>query len=491
MKLAQRPALAAVAVTELRLHLRHGLVAATAALTAMWVAIVVALPAPWRPTAVGWVLFVELAVLGFFFVPALAVIERGNGVTAALRLTRLSPASALAVRVAMLAATALTVAVVVLVAAGVGPAPTILAGVVLTSALTSLLATVMVGRSSTLAAFITRTPAVGVPLMLPALLHGTGVVNSAWTAVSPLTGALDLLMGRWSWLAAAWILAWISGLAFAAARFGFDTAPTSTTQAPAGRRAERWPVAPVGYRRASAVRSLARADRRMVATDGVLIMLIVGVPALAVALRWLGTAGLSWAQQSHGVDLAKHLPLAWALVLVVHVPVIIGTCVGLLFVEDRDAGLLPALATTRASLSTLLVYRLGAAGLAAAALVALAVPVAGAYHHAGGLGLVITALGAGVVGALVAFGLAAFARDRAQAMALVKAAGLPLYLPLAWWFVDAPIGWVFAVVPTAWTVRAFWAESVTATIAFAVGGVAYCLLLGAALHRRIRRQVAT
>jgi fluoroquinolone transport system permease protein len=475
-------------LTELRLHRRHGVLLATGVMTAVWITVLLALAPAWRADAVRWVLFLELATLGFFVAPALVVVERSNGVTHALRLTRLAPSAALAVRIAMLAAAVLVAASAVVPVAGRGWPPDVLVGAVLTSLLVSLLAVVMIGRATTLTAYVARVPAVAVPLVAPALLHGTGLVEHPWLALSPLTGALDLLGGRWSWSTVAWILICVTGLWIAAVRIGFDVAPGRSTGGSAG-RSGAWPAAGATYRPWSAVRSLARADRHTILADRLLLLVLAGVPVLALAVRWLSRGGLVRVEGRYGLDLVEHLPVVWALVLVVHTPVMLGAIAGLLFLEDRDAGLLPVLATTRASLSTLLTYRLGATAAGTAVLVVAAVPLAGAHHPAGTVGVVATGLAAGAVATVPAMVLATLARDRVQGMALTKAMGLPLYLPLAWWFVDGPAGWLFLLAPTAWTAKTFWADSAITAVAFALGGITVSALLAAALAVRLRRSV--
>ena len=468
--------------TELRLHHRHGVLAATAAMTSVWVVLLRALPEYLRPEAVPWVLFLELATLGFFFVPALAVSERANGVTAALRLTRLSPARALGVRIGTLALSALTAAVVVVPAGGLGWAPPVLAGAALTSGLVSLLAVVMVGRADSLTSYMARVPAVAVPLLLPALLHGTGLWDAGFLAVSPATGALELLSGRWSWPAAAWITSWLAGLWVAAVHIGFDVEPVATKAVrPSSVRAAGGSVS------WTAVRSFAGVDRRTLLGDRILLLLVAGVPLIALGVRWASGPGLVWAENRFGIHLAGDLPMLWAFVLVVHTPVMFGAVAGLLFLEDRDAGLLPAVILTRASLVTLLAYRLTALVLVTSAAVAVGVVVAGAEHEAGAAGVFVSATAAGVVASVPAMLLATVARDRIQGMALMKAMGVPLYLPLAWWFVDTPAGWLFAVLPTGWLVRTFWAPSLAAAVAYAAGGIIMVSAFLVTVQPRLRR----
>ena len=483
------PALRPLLVTEFTLHRRHGVVVATAAMTAVWVAVLIVLPTHVRIAAVPWVLLVDLATLGFFFVPALAVIERSKGVTATLRLTRLSPATALTVRLGVLAVSALFAGTAVVLAAGLGWAPDILAGVALTSLLVSLVAVLMVGRATTLTAYISRAPAVAIPLIAPALVRGTGLWDSALLAVSPMTGAFDLLAGRWSWTTVLWICVWLLGLRVAAVRVGFDTRPAAPPLVPRPSRSAL--RASSGYSLRSAIGSFARVDRRTLLDDHLLLLLLAGVPLIAGAVRWFNGPGLAWVDTRYGLDLTDHLPLVWAFVLVVHTPTMFGAVTGLLFLEDRDAGLLPAITITRSSLPVLLGYRLAATALVTGAMVAIALPLAGAHHPLGVPGAIATAVAAAAVSTVPAMLLATLARDRVQGMALMKAIGLPLYLPLAWWFIDHPTGWLLAAVPTAWTVRTFWADTTGTLLASTSVAIAMSIALTTALARQLRRSAIT
>lgn len=482
------PALRPLLATEVTLHRRHGVVVATAVMTAVWVAVLAVLPAPVRVAAVPWVLLVDVATLGFFFVPALAVVERSNGVTAALRLSRLSPATALSVRLGTLAASALFAGTAVVLTAGLGWAPDILAGVVLTSLLVSLVAVLMVGRATTLTAYVSRAPAVAIPLIAPALVRGTGLWDSALLAISPMTGAFDLLAGRWSWTTALWICVWIAGLWVAAVRVGFNTRPATQ---PVVARPRSTFLASSAYSHRSAIRSFARVDRRTLLDDRLLLLLLAGVPLIAGAVRWFNGPGLAWVHTRHGLDLTENLPLVWAFVLVVHTPTMFGSVTGLLFLEDRDAGLLPAITTTRASLPVLLAYRLATTALITGAMVAIALPLAGAHHPLGTAGTIATSLAAAAVSTVPAMLLATLAHDRVQGMALMKAISLPLYLPLAWWFIDHPAGWLLAAVPTAWAAGTFWADTTGSLLASASTAIAMSVALTATLAWKLRRSTIT
>jgi hypothetical protein len=479
--------------TEVRLHLRHGVVSAVAVLTGLWVALLLVLPAEVRPHAVPWVLFLDLATLGFFFAPALTVVERGNGVTTALALTRLSPTRALVVRVGLLGAWSVAAATAVVVAAQPAGAVIVVVAALVTTLLFALLAVVMVGRHRTLTGFLPRVPAVGVPLLAPALVHGAGLWDGAVLWLSPATGAFELLAGRWSTPALAWLIVCVAALGAAAARIGFQVlpashdAPSANTARNARTRSGAQPARPGGL--LAAARAFARVDRRNLLSDSMLLLLVAGVPLLALLVRVAGGPGLAWVQARYGVDLAPHLPAMWALVVVLHTPTMFGTLCGLLFVEDRDAGLLPAILTTRASLRSLVAYRLTLTAVGTTVAVFVALAIAGANHVAGAGGVLATALVAGAVSTVPAMLMAALARDRVAGMALMKVLGLPLYLPLAWWFIDHPAGWLFGIVPTGWAVQAFWADSATTSFGFAAAGTALSLTLVAMLMPRLHRSL--
>jgi hypothetical protein len=475
--------------TEARLLARHRIAAGVAALTAVWIVVIWFLPAHVRPVAVAWALFLDVATVGFFFAPALMLVERANGVTAALRLTRLSPRLALGVRVAGLSGLGLLAALAVTLGTGMGWAPVVLLGATLTAALMSLLALVMVGRDDTLTGYVPRMPLVGVPLFVPALAYGAGLIEHPLLWLSPATGALELLFGRWSPGAAVWIVLACVALWLRAERVVLDVRRRRPRASSPARQRSPSPAARGAHGRLAAVRSFARTDRRTLLSDSTLAMLALGIPILALAIRVATGPGLDWAEGRFGMDLSPHLPLLWALVLVVHAPVMAGAIAGLLFLEDRDAGLLPVIATTPSGLGTLIAYRLTAAAALTAAALAVALPLAGAAHAAGFPGLLVTALVAAAVSAAPAALLASLVRDRVAGVALMKAIGLPLYLPLAWWFVAHPAGWAFAAIPTGWAARAFWAETLGGTLWFAAGGIACSAVWVAAALPRLRRSM--
>lgn len=469
--------LAAVAVTECRLLWRYRVVAAAIVATAIWLGLLRLAPAATRSVLLPFILFFDLTALGFFFVPAMTMVERAEGVLAVAAVSRLSPGEQALVRVSLVSLLALAASLVLLAGAGAAKA-SILTGVALSSVLGSLVALSLARGADSFPAFMTRVPAVAVPLLLPALVYLSGVSRSAVLYVSPLTCGAALLSGELAAGSVVWMLAWIVLLA-AYARKGTDATPG------ASRRSEAR-----SWGRIGAVRSFARADRRALLRDGLALMVLGGVPLTALAARAFEALGVPWIAARYGVDAVPYLPLVWAFLLVVHPAVMLGSIAGLLFLEERDAALLPALAVTRASLRGLLVYRLGAATVASAAATALGLAIAGARSGGGAAALVAASVASGPVAPVTALLMAAFAANRAQGIAALKMLALPLYLPAALWLADGAARHVLDVVPTAWPVHALWSASGSEAWMDALVGVALSGTIVVALARRFETRGA-
>jgi fluoroquinolone transport system permease protein len=476
------PRLRGLMITELRLLARMWVLASAAVVTVLWGVAIQFVPDAARAIVLPLILLMDLAALGFFFIPSLVVLERAEGIWAAMRVTPARAGERLAIRVGALTAASLGAAAILGLAAGQDELPVVLLGVASTSVTFALCAYIMVGPFDTLTGYMVRVPVVAVPLLLPALIDHLGVWDGWPLHLTPVTGQMELMSGHASWVLVGWQAAWIAALW--AIALGAVTVPLRT-RAAVGRRTAR----PAGPRAGpfstwGAIRSFARADRATLLRDPLVVMIAIGVPAVAVVARLISTVGVEWIRNRFGIDITPYLPVVWAMLLVVHTPLLFGSLVGLLLLEDRDAGLLPVLATTRASTSTLLVYRLGALVLATAVMTPIGFAIAGVEHPAGWMGLLATSIAAAALAPLPALVMAALAPNRAAGMALMKIIGLPIYLPLAAWFVGFPPAAAFAIVPSSWAIWSSWAGSASTSMMLALIGVVVCAIVSAWLLRR-------
>jgi hypothetical protein len=489
---ATRRRLGRLTRTEALLLWRFGAVAAAAVTTVLWIAVVRVVPAPARSPVTAAVLLTDVAALGFLFVPALLVLERMEGVEAALRVTPVHTLERATARIALITALSVAAGLGVCLGAGITDVPPRIAGVALLAMLLGLAAYAVTASSATLTDVLMRAPFVAAPLIAPALAHLIGLAASPVLYLSPVTSAVDLLLGETIWGGMAWLVLWITGAAVWIVHGPRQTSAIASARAPrpvtSGSR--RWPARAAGYRTARAVRSFARADRRTLVRDGMLAMLVVSVPLLTGVVRLITSVGVSWARQRHGIDLAPHLPLIEGLLLVVHTPVVFGSLTGLLLLEDRDAGLFGPLRVTRAGLSTLVAYRLGATALLTTAALAVTLPLDGVPHPAGTAGTTATAVAAGAVSIVPALLMAATATNRVQGVAVMKLLGLPLYLPLTTWFIAGSAAWAFAPLPTTWVLWTSWATTRAAAVVTAAGAVAVSLACSVVLARLLRRRAS-
>jgi hypothetical protein len=469
--------------TELRLLVRMWVLPSAAAVTVLWSAGVQLVPEDARPVVVPLILLMDLAALGFYFIPSLMVLERAEGISSSMRVTPAPAGERLAVRVGALAVASLLAALVLLLASGHGPIPIVLLGVASTSLTFALLAVVMAGPYDTLTAYMVRVPLVAVPLLLPALLAHLGIWSGWILELSPATGQMELMSGSFSLPLLAWQLVWVAALWLLAQRAVL--APLPPTRIEAARRAVRRSTIATGFSRWRAIRSFERTDRATLLRDPLVLMIVGGVPALALGARLVSTVGATWIRDRFGVDIGPYLPVVWALTLVLHTPLMFGSMVGLLFLEDRDARLLPVLATTRASIATLVAYRIGALVLATAVMLPIGFAIAGVTHPAGWLGLAATVIAAAALAPVPAVAMATLAPNRAAGMALMKVISLPFYLPLAAWFIGLPGAVAFGLLPSTWSLWALWADSGLAAMAAASVGAGISFVVALFLVRRL------
>lgn len=237
------------------------------------------------------------------------------------------------------------------------------------------------------------------------------------------------------------------------------------------------------------LRALGAIDTGSVWGDPMLRWMAAVPLMVALAVRGLLPLAAARVGELAGVDLGWIVQPLSAYAVVGIAPLIAGSVVGFLLLDQRDDRTLLALRVTPLPLGAYLAYRLAAPTAAAflATLAALAV--------AGGLGLgpgaaLVAALASAPLAPVSALALAAFARNKLEGAALMKAASLVLMAPLAGLFLPPAWGLALAALPTTWVARATWALQAGANPWPSVAG-AWCLsaLLAALLALRLRRSL--
>ena len=241
---------------------------------------------------------------------------------------------------------------------------------------------------------------------------------------------------------------------------------------------------------AAVIRGLGPIDLKSIARDSMLRWL-VGMPiVLAFAFRWGVPVVNAWLGERYGFDLAPYYPLLTSF-LVLMVPTLMGSVVGFLLLDQRDDRTLTALQVTPLTAQGYLAYRI-------AVPMAVSVPVMMASIGIADLAPmgVVPAFAAAVQAApaapLYALFVAAFAANKVQGFALLKAVGVLAWPPVFAWFATSPWQVAFGIVPLYWPLKLFWmlAAGEPGVGLYFLAGMAYQGLLIALLARRFRTVIA-
>lgn len=209
----------------------------------------------------------------------------------------------------------------------------------------------------------------------------------------------------------------------------------------------------------------------------------------ALLFRWAAALATDWLA-GFGIDLAAYYPLIASL-LVLIAPMLYGVVVGFLLLDQRDDQTLSALRVTPLTAGGYLAYRIAIPVV----LSVLMTPVVLALSGFSDLGLgqqLLAGVAAAPAAPAFALLMAAFARNKVQGFALMKAAGVINWPPLIAWFVDSNWQLAFGLSPTYWPVKFYWALEAGSPGAWSylVVGLLYLSLVIVLFQRRFERSVA-
>ena len=480
---------------DVRLQVRYGFYAVYAVVTAVYVAGILAAPDAWLDWLVPVVVFSDPAFLGFYFIAALVLFEKGEGVIDALVTSPLRTGEYLFSKAASLTLLAVLASFILAVAAfGFGFDPlSLLVGIVLTSALFVFVGFVAVARFDSLNAYFMTAILYLTPFSLP-LLPYFGIVEHSLFYLIPTHGSLLLLSAAFepvpAWqlvYAVSYLVVWCVA-AFVAARRAFDrhvvagVGETAERGAPVSRRAPldgRW-FGPIG--------TLALADLRNWGRDPLQIYVGLAPVLAAVVLRF--AVPLLGDLFAESIALAPYHPL-FAVLVVLLAPGMMGFVVGFFVLEERDQGVLLALRTTPLTGRGYLAYRGVSTYIVSAILAVVVAPL---------FGLVAVPfpvlIGVAVVGSLwawvAALLLTALSENAVEGVAVSKFLGLLLMVPLAAIaLLDGPLELAAGVFPLYWPAKALVVglDGGWTFLAYLVVGAVYHLGLAGLLARRFVRRV--
>jgi fluoroquinolone transport system permease protein len=233
------------------------------------------------------------------------------------------------------------------------------------------------------------------------------------------------------------------------------------------------------------VRALGALDACSVGRDPLLRSIVLVPLLLAVAVRWLLPEPVARIGPLIGVDLSASYGWLFSYVLLLLPPIICGTVVGFLLLDQRDEQSLRALRVTPLPLWAYLAYRLALPATLGAGMTLIALPLAGLAPESAYI-LVLAVLLAAPLAPLTALFLGSVAANKVQGFALQKALSILIILPLLAMLLPSPWTLLAFALPTTWPAQLLWQGGTEplAPLGLPVGGLLYQALLMALLLRR-------
>jgi fluoroquinolone transport system permease protein len=240
-----------------------------------------------------------------------------------------------------------------------------------------------------------------------------------------------------------------------------------------------------------AARALGRIDAVNVRRDALLRWIVTLPLLIALMARFILPVIIGRLEETLHADLGGIYPVVAGYALLITAPVMCGTVIGFLLLDERDDRTLLALRVTPLPPGGYVAWRLSLPVLLSIIITLVIFPLAG-LGSPGVLRLLVCALAASPLAPLVALALAVFAQNKVQGFALVKASGVFQIAPLVAYFIGPAWQPAFGVIPTYWPAKTLWAfqQGEASGWLWLAAGLAYQLLLLAALLRRFNRAVA-
>jgi fluoroquinolone transport system permease protein len=199
----------------------------------------------------------------------------------------------------------------------------------------------------------------------------------------------------------------------------------------------------------SRVATFVGVDVRRIARDPMLLLLVAVPLLLALVLRF--TLPDLLALLPPAVDRATTALVISAIMLLM-APLTFGLVIGLMLLDERDEGILTAIAVTPVGTRRFLLLRLTVPAMWAFALATVLVPIIGLVHVPTARLTGASSLAA-LEAVLIALLLGGLARNKVEGMALGKVVNVIFFIGAAVAWLPAPWHWSGAIVPSYWPMR--------------------------------------
>jgi fluoroquinolone transport system permease protein len=203
-----------------------------------------------------------------------------------------------------------------------------------------------------------------------------------------------------------------------------------------------------------AIRALSVVDIKSIHRDPMLRWLVFYPVAFGLAVRW-GTPWLTgWLKARFHFDLQPYFPLLCSFLVFV-MPMLAGAIIGFVMLDQRDDRSLTSILVTPLPLRTYVFCRLSIPAAFSFAVSLLIIMLSG-LSTIPLWGIVLASLtGAGMAPVFCLF-YAAYATNKVQGFALMKATGILFVPPVVAWFVSSGWQWLFGIIPVYWPAKVYW-----------------------------------
>ncbi|MEM7582762.1 MAG: hypothetical protein AAF560_05235 [Acidobacteriota bacterium] len=201
-------------------------------------------------------------------------------------------------------------------------------------------------------------------------------------------------------------------------------------------------------------RGLLIVDFKQVTRDRFLSFVLVYSLVLAVAVRFGVPALAAVLLERYGVDLVPYYGLISSFVGLT-LGSMVGLVLGFLLLDARETRLVEAISVSPATFEGFLSYRIALPIVLAIALNPLCAVIAGLLLPPAVPLITLSVFGA-LFGGISTLALATFADNKIQAFAVMKMISGVGMIPLAAYFVDAPLQYLFGLFPPYWLFKAWW-----------------------------------
>ncbi|MAG35251.1 MAG: hypothetical protein CL878_03240 [Dehalococcoidia bacterium] len=203
------------------------------------------------------------------------------------------------------------------------------------------------------------------------------------------------------------------------------------------------------------VRAIGPIDVKSVGRDSLLRWVLLLPLLLGAAVRWVLPDVVGSVGDLIQIELLSYLPIVLSYALLLLTPIMAGVLIGFLLLDQRDDHTLTAIQVTPLPMRNYLAYRLAVPMLLSLLLTLGVFPLAG-LMDVGWVPLLLASLVATPLAPIFALTLAAFAENKVQGFALMKALGVLYFPPLIAYFVPAPWQWAFGIMPNFWPAQLYW-----------------------------------